>query len=194
MNALALRVLPARDETWHSYLTRTADAYGVTTAALADQIGVRRRGRWPGFYGVVVSPEMAASAADRLNITATAVRDMHLGRYDQIAFDLTGLDDPAPTRIGATRRVVNQGWVHLGGTRFCPACLAGDGVWRLQWRIPWITVCPDHHRWLEHQCPGCGGTPVSTPRCTPPPPAAQPQSRTPPAATYRWAPGCAGQT
>lgn len=159
MSTLSLRLPPAAGEAWHSYLTRTASLYDVPVTVLADHVGIRRAGRWPGHYGVLPPAATTPSIADSLNITPADVHAMHLNRYDQVAFDLTGLGAPGVSALAATRQVAHQGWVHLAGSRYCPDCLASDGVWRLAWRIPWITTCTRHHAWLEHRCPACGGTP-----------------------------------
>lgn len=155
MTPLPLRVTPQPGEAWHGYLTRTAAHYDSTVAVLADRIGLRRKGRWPGYHGVLLDAHTGSTTAEELNLGATQVQQMQLASLDQSAFDLSGLDTAQRFRMAATQRVTNQAWVFLSGGRYCPACLRADGVWRLEWRIPWITTCPLHNRWLEHQCPQC---------------------------------------
>ena len=159
MTTLPLRIPPHEDEAWHGYLVRTATHYRTSVTTLADHIGLRRAGRWPGYHGVTLDQPTTATAASGLNLEPRQVTGMQLATYDQLAFDLTGLDVPQRHRIAGTRRVSQQGWVFLAGSRYCPACLHADGVWLTEWRIPWITTCIRHQLWLEHQCPSCGGVP-----------------------------------
>lgn len=157
MTPLPLRVAPHPNEAWHGYLTRTAAQYDATVARLADHIRLRRDGRWPGYHGVLLDAQTASATAEELNLEATQVLRMQLASLDQSAFDLTGLDIPQRHQMAATQRVTNQGWVFLAGGRYCATCLRTDGVWRLEWRIPWITTCTLHGCWLEHRCPRCEG-------------------------------------
>lgn len=157
MTPLPLRVAPQPDEAWHGYLTRTAAQYDANVSTLADRIGLRRFCRWPGYHGVLLDAQTASATAEELNLQAAQVKRMQLASLDQAAFDLSGLDTRHRHRMAATQRVTNQGWVFLAGGRYCPACLQDDGVWRLEWRIPWITTCTHHRCWLEHQCPRCEG-------------------------------------
>lgn len=55
-------------------------------------------------------------------------------------------------------------WVLSTATRYCPACLAGDGstiqqdhggAWQRSWRLPIAFACVQHQRLLEHRCPRC---------------------------------------
>lgn len=154
---VAIRVEPATDEAWDGYLHRVADAHRCSVQALADQIGLRVAGRWPAFHGVALSPAVTERVAERLGLTPWQVADMQLTRYDQIAVDLSGLD--YGDTFVAARTVARRGWIILTGTRFCPVCLADDGVWRLAWRLPWITCCPRHRLLLAHACVRCGAMP-----------------------------------
>lgn len=41
--------------------------------------------------------------------------------------------------------------------RYCPECLATTGIWRLEWRQPWVFHCPLHHCLLRSRCHRCDG-------------------------------------
>ena len=57
MTRLPLALEPLPDESWPSYLTRRAAQHGTTLAGLGSHLGLRdERGRWPGRFGVSVSP------------------------------------------------------------------------------------------------------------------------------------------
>ena len=74
-------------------------------------------------------------------------------RYgDGLPLRLEGLD---PNLRHTYRRLVAQGWFPPYGSQVCPKCLAQDGIWRLEWRLPLITVCRIHRVELLTECAGC---------------------------------------
>lgn len=157
MSTLPLRLEPAPDESWPSYLTRRAEQHHCTVAVLADHIGLRSGGRWPGHYGVRIDSDAVDRVSGPLGLGEGAVRRMQLDSYDQLAFDLTGL--MVPGTIASIRAVAARNWVHLAGSNFCPQCLQDQGVWRLRWRLPWATTCPTHKVFLVSRCTACGQVP-----------------------------------
>jgi hypothetical protein len=55
-------------------------------------------------------------------------------------------------------------WQLTTSSRYCPACLAGDGspvqqqhggAWKALWQLPVIFACTSHQRPLRHLCPAC---------------------------------------
>lgn len=93
-----------------------------------------------------------------LGLSSAHVSEMQLTHYDQLAFDLSGLADS--NALAGTRATVHSSWVWLAGSSFCPSCLAEDeGVWRMRWRVPWITTCRQHKVQLLGTCQLCGGVP-----------------------------------
>lgn len=134
---------------------------------------MRARGHWASGYGIFIEAHAATKAARGLGITPAAVEEMQLSHYDGRAFDLSELREH-PGLAGA-RRVARRHWIFVAGSRYCPACLADDGAWRLSWRLPWITCCPHHELRLCWRCPSCGQIPgvygathASVPQRTPP--------------------------
>ena len=66
---------------------------------------------------------------------------------------LNGLD---PRLRHSFRQVVAQGWFPPFGSQACPLCLAEDGIWRVEWRLPIVAVCVQHRAFLTARCIGCG--------------------------------------
>jgi hypothetical protein len=157
---LPLPLDPLPEETWHSYLTRRAAQHHCTLAVLADHLGLREpHGRWPAYYGITITDADARRSAHLLGLDSTQVHDMHLGRYDQLAFDLAGLGTTSGG-IAQTRTTAHAAWIWLSGSTYCPACLVDSGgAWRQSWRLPWITTCLTHQRALVGTCPTCGAVP-----------------------------------
>jgi hypothetical protein len=57
-------------------------------------------------------------------------------------------------------RAFRNAWAPAAGTRFCPACLAGNGGrFTLAWRLPWTFYCLSHDQLLASSCPDCGQPP-----------------------------------
>lgn len=159
MTRLPLALEPLPDESWPSYLTRRAAQHGTTLAGLGSHLGLRdERGRWPGRFGVSLSPGHVERVAPILGLAPHQVENMQLATYDQLAFDISGLQEPRP--IAGTRAAVHSSWVWLAGSTFCPSCLTeDDGAWRTSWRIPWITTCLRHEVGLRGHCRECGVVP-----------------------------------
>lgn len=159
MTRLPLALAPIEDESWPSYLTRRAAQHRTTLAQLGSHLGLRdSRGRWTGRFGVDLPVSDVGRVAPILGLSPEDVEAMQLASYDQLAFDLSGLREIHA--IAATRAAAHAGWVWLAGSTFCPQCLAeGGGAWRLNWRVPWNTVCLRHQVKLLGACGTCGGVP-----------------------------------
>lgn len=159
MTRLPLPLEPLEDETWSSYLTRRAAQHGTTLAGLGSHLGLRdSRGRWPGRFNVQLDAENRQRVAPILGLVPDQVQRMQLASYDQLAFDLSGLN--GDSAIAGIRAATHTSWVWLSGSTFCPACLVEhDGAWRLSWRIPWNTACLRHETHLIGACATCGGVP-----------------------------------
>lgn len=150
---LPITIEPATGESWDSYLTRAAAANHSTVLDLADRIGLRPERRWPAFHGVVISTARRTAAAAALDLDEQAVDRMQLAEFDQVAIDLHNLAT-TPT-LSAARAAARLAWVSYTGSRYCPQCLAADGIWQLAWRLPWTTCCPIHRAVLAYRCPTC---------------------------------------
>lgn len=159
MTRLPLALEPLDDESWPSYLTRRAAQHGTTLAGMGSHLGLRdARGRWQGRFGIALPPEDVKRVAPILGLAPPQVEQMQLAAYDQLAFDLNGLNNDQA--ISGTRAAVHTAWVWLAGSSFCPECLTEDGgAWRLSWRIPWITACLRHRTNLRGACAECGAVP-----------------------------------
>jgi hypothetical protein len=74
---------------------------------------------------------------------AAVIESMTLtGRYGQPLITI----DPAGGRPATP-------WGKISRQRFCPLCVKADpGRDRLEWLLPWITICPDHRCYLSDAC------------------------------------------
>lgn len=68
--------------------------------------------------------------------------------------------NPTPAVRPKAARAFHNAWAPAAGTRFCPACLAGNGGrFALSWRLPWTFYCMRHDQLLASTCPHCARPP-----------------------------------
>ncbi|MFJ6247450.1 MULTISPECIES: TniQ family protein [unclassified Streptomyces] len=105
--------------------------------------------RLHAFAGVT---RMTTADADALTLRS------HADRYPALAQALV-----RPGSIPRPRRL-SQPWLLMNHSRYCPACLAGDGTpiqaahggpWKRQWRLAVTFACLDHWTFLRSECPRC---------------------------------------
>ena len=158
---LPIRLDPGAGESLESLLDRTAAPMHTSIAHLLQAMGlVAEGGHTPPFFGSVADAQITVKLARGLGLSTDAVRQTMLERYSPNILDL----DPLRVRParGATAAVLRRQWIFVAGTRFCPRCLADTSQWKVEWRLPWITTCPQHRAVLISHCPGCGLPPRSS--------------------------------
>ena len=153
---LPSRVAIASDEALDCYLERLAAANGLATTQLMRLLTRPGERRAPSSAFLMVKPDPAIT--DRI-ATLGGIRKPSLERAtlmrfgDGLPLRLDGLD---PRQRHSFRQVVTQGWFPLFGSQGCPLCLADDGIWRVEWRLPIVAVCVQHRVFLTARCAGCG--------------------------------------
>ena len=160
MDIRRINQLPSRPklgptEALDGYLERLATANGLSTAYLHKLLLKALGDDATALAFLMVSPQRdALDGIARLGgADGSALRGATLTRYgDGLPLRLDGLD---PRRHHTYRRIVMQGWFPPHGSQACPICLARDGIWRLEWRLPIITICRTHEVNLLTECPSC---------------------------------------
>jgi hypothetical protein len=153
---LPSRVAIASDEALDCYLERLAAANGLSTTQLMRLL--TRPGERPApssaFLMVKPDPAITERIAGLGGIRIPSIERATLMRFgDGLPLRLDGLD---PLQRHSFRQVVTQGWFPLFGSQACPLCLADDGIWRVEWRLPIVAVCVEHELFLTTRCAGCG--------------------------------------
>lgn len=149
--------VPAEGEGLDGYLERLGCANGI------DRPGLSRLCQTdpPLSLGTIplFLPDMLADHISTLtNLKKTAITAMTLEGYsDWLPYRMTKTGADA-SLLQSLRR---QGWFPPKGTAYCPRCLAIDGIWRLSWRLPFVTMCLDHQQYLNWQCGDCQKMPRS---------------------------------
>ncbi|WP_030398337.1 TniQ family protein [Kitasatospora purpeofusca] len=161
--ALARSLAPLPEESFPGYLLRLSFRLNRSPIRVAELAGLgpAKTNRLSTDLLLGLLPEAAAAfgAAARLSpaeVTALGLR-RHQGAYPLLGF----------AHRSRTAGSFAGSWAFTLSTRYCPACLAGDGspvqltlggAWKSTWHLPVVFACPIHGTLLEHRCWSCGAS------------------------------------
>ena len=159
--ALPIRLAPAPEEAFDSWVERYAARLQVPLANLIEAIGLIRppvtddhHYRNPPNWTTLLCPGEVDRIVQATDLSARLLTGLTLQRFNGIAVVL----DLEQRRVRRTRL-----WARGSGSRFCPTCLAEtDGRWPLAWRLSWSFCCPRHRVLMVDHCPRCGRVPRSS--------------------------------
>lgn len=128
---LPIAPCPKSGESWRSVLSRTAQLNNTTVTTLCTAAQIPDED--------ILSSTHVARISTLLGLSETAIQSLTLGQWTGVAYRT----DPQPHRS-------RQGpsWTWISDRYRCPECL-NQGVSLLEWRLPWITTCARHKRFLE---------------------------------------------
>ncbi|AEV73468.1 MULTISPECIES: TniQ family protein [Mycobacteriaceae] len=152
---LPFRVSLGRGEALDGFLERLADANGLRSAEIIRRIKTMSGPSAPttAFMMFKPDPQLIERVQRLSGITGTSLANATLRRFDLgLPLFLEGLD---PLARHTFRQVVTQGWFPQFGSQTCVECIAQDGIWRLEWRLPIVATCIRHGIFLTAQCAGC---------------------------------------
>lgn len=156
LGRLPCRVDLAPGEALDSYLERLAHANDLAPAQLVRLLVAPDGEVVPTttFLMIKPDPSIVGRVSALGGIEARSLANATLTRFDRgLPLVLDGLD---PHRHHSFRRIVAQGWFPPYGSQACPSCVATDGVWRIEWRLPIVAICLRHANFLTTSCAGCG--------------------------------------
>jgi hypothetical protein len=151
---------PLPGESLCGFVLRLAHRLGLTPFELAKLTGLEPAGH------LVSSRLLSLDAAGSF---ARATR-LDAGEAEELTLAPLAPNYPAAglTYCGRTRTLaglfVKENWITSAATRYCPACLAGDGseiqdahggTWARTWRLPVVFGCTRHRSMLKLTCPSC---------------------------------------
>lgn len=128
---LPVTPIPARGESWRSFLRRVAALNDTTVSRLVEACGL--------VDDDILSPAQRCHAAHLACLDDDEVRAMTLNAWTGTAL---------PVEPSATSNRQGPAWTWLAPTFRCTACLK-QGVELLEWRLPWITTCELHQAYLS---------------------------------------------
>ncbi|MEU3567060.1 TniQ family protein [Kitasatospora sp. NPDC036755] len=160
---LARSLAPLPQESLAGYVLRLAHRLrrppgriGVLTGLAPYRSG--RMVRLPAHLLVDLGPERAAAFAAATRLSPREVSALGLRQYAAAYPPMAQAGTRTDGRVGFNV------WAFTTASRFCPACLAGDGspiqdllggAWKASWHLPVVFACNRHRRLLEHLCPHC---------------------------------------
>lgn len=139
-----IRVAPLPGEALDSWLEAYAARCHTPWGDFLEIVGLRNRPRARSRYPMDAPSLDLAALSTATGVDVSVLQTMGPG----------GLPPQADDADPLSREVA------LPGSRFCPACLAGNGGrWMLWWRLRWAFACPTHRCLLADVCPHCQRAP-----------------------------------
>lgn len=138
-------------ESLPGYLLRLAHRIDMPPSDLIRRVGIKSTGR-VSLLDVNYAAGLPTPATDAMSaatgLTIAEVEALTLKKFgDRLHVGTLG------KRVA--RSDVGNQWVTPWRTRYCPECLADDGIWRLSWTTPWALACTRHATLLLDSCPTC---------------------------------------
>lgn len=158
--ALPRSLAPLPEESLIGFLLRLSHRLDIAPGELAQITGLEPLPRLTSSRLLRLDPAGAFAAAAGLSGAEAAALTLAplARRYPPVDLRSRG-------RVRTVAGVfVKEHWVFSGFTRYCPACLAGDGspvqdahggAWDRTWRLPVVFGCSRHHSLLISTCPAC---------------------------------------
>lgn len=155
-----LGLLPTRvsldvDEALDSFLERLTQANDLDPQHIVRVLGRAEgeRATTLAFFMTAPADTVLARVESLSGIPAERLRNATLMRFD--AGRPLHLDALNPQDRHSYRKIVVQGWFPPFGTQLCPLCVAQQGIWRVNWRLPIVPTCILHGTYLTTECGDC---------------------------------------
>ncbi|WP_405842598.1 TniQ family protein [Streptomyces sp. NBC_01518] len=146
--------LPGNRESLPSWINRIGLFYGIHQPDILAALGLAARGEMrPTTAGLGLAPASADALGAATGVPAETIGGMLLSRFAATA--LPNIPSAPYRRPGELTAWSAGAWALRRHSNFCPKCLAQDGQWRLEWKLPWSFACLDHRVYLRTCCPRC---------------------------------------
>ncbi|PAD28717.1 TniQ family protein [Paenibacillus sp. 7523-1] len=137
LKKILIQLIPYDDESFYSFIARTAEANCMTLRRLITIIGYLAKAEEYNIYNV--SKEKLLIISKLIGTPVNLLKSM-------LSFN------------NGDRPEVNM--IHLGiqtlKLKICPQCFTENEYLKKEWSLTLVTVCPLHHCKLVDQCPACG--------------------------------------
>jgi hypothetical protein len=165
--AMPRSLVPLPGESMAGFILRLSHRLYVAPSKVTWRTGLTpyrvATGTSPVRHLLMMEPPEAAAFAHATRMSTTAAEQLtllpYLRRYPPVAEALTRQPGDPPRA-----RNLFPSWLLVGSTRYCPACLKGDGskiqeryggAWQLLWHLPVVFACLEHRVLLQDTCPAC---------------------------------------
>lgn len=139
--------VPADGEGLDGYLERLSCANGIDRPGLS-RLCQTNPPHSLGMIPLFLPDPLADHISTLTNLNKSAITAMTMEGYsDRLPYRMTKPEADA----SALQSLRRQGWFPPKGSAYCPRCLAIDGIWRLSWRLPFVTTCLDHQQYLDRK-------------------------------------------
>lgn len=146
--------LPGTWESLPSWINRIGLLYGIRRPDILTALGLTAKGEMrPTTAGLALAPPAVDALSAATGVPAETIGGMLLSRFAATA--LPNLPPPPYLHPGSLTAWAVGAWVFRRHSNFCPRCLARNGQWRLEWKLPWSFACLDHRVYLRNCCPRC---------------------------------------
>ncbi|MFF9217429.1 TniQ family protein [Streptomyces viridosporus] len=150
--------VPARGESFPSWLSRAAVDWQIAPGRAAQALGLECHPRYTGvrplWFGTALTRRSLQGVEAATGLDAQVIEAMQLSRYAGTVLDFTGREEPG-RQEESYARLRNREWALFSSSRACPKCLESAPVWPLWWRLGMAAVCPEHRVLLVDTCPRC---------------------------------------
>jgi len=147
-----VKLIPYSDELLSSYLTRTAEAMGLTLRSLYNQSLDKLNKSIAHDIDQIQDDPFFSQVAYKTRCTPGVIQSLSLT-------SLVGKAFPRIKKNGMTAGLIAKGRFlakeQLHGVQYCPECFKESVYIRKRWRCSWITVCDKHQIKLLDACPHC---------------------------------------
>lgn len=150
-----IRTQPGPSELLSSYLVRAAHAHGMNPYRFCSF----------HFPGVCIwnrdidrsaGVDFLLQLSQHASLSPEQVGNLTLNQWRRVVCG-TGMlppiapgTDPWINSVGILHRIR-----HRFGLQFCPQCLAAEGIFKKEWRLSFVTMCPEHGCTLADCCGRC---------------------------------------
>ncbi|WP_434600060.1 TniQ family protein [Streptomyces sp. A5-4] len=166
LEQLPRSLAPLPGEDLHGFILRLAHRLDMKPTALMQHTGLigPRSHSAPARHMFMLERDVLAAFCATTGMPTQDADALtfkpYVNNYPPVAEALLGMRGLAPAPRG-----VFPVWLLTTSTRYCPACLAGNGSaiqqrhggpWKLAWRMAANFACLEHRCFLRTTCPACG--------------------------------------
>lgn len=140
--------VPCEGESFSSWIGRVAEEYGLTRRVVIELLGLEDTS---ADLSLALRDDQVAVVAAATGIGGERIADMLVTRYVDTV--LPAMEYTSDGRVFGWW--LSTAWIRNHGSYACVRCLAESSVWKLSWKLPWVTVCLAHRIYLTGFCRAC---------------------------------------